>query len=213
MGEEWGATQPFLFFCDYHGELADAVRKGRREEFSRFPEFADPERVAKIPDPSRGSHLPCVQARLGPGRYGSSGLLSRVARDAPRTCPTAPALHPAWRRVRAFWANRPSGSSGRLKTAAFCSTPTSRREKSKLPPSANGRSGAAARLKRRSAPGASGGRSNLHELSPRHLPAATARRFRVQRGCGDRALPGAAWRQSCLFASDLQSAPGQRARL
>jgi maltooligosyltrehalose trehalohydrolase len=51
MGEEWGAKQPFLFFCDYHGELAEAVRKGRREEFSRFPEFADPERVVKIPDP------------------------------------------------------------------------------------------------------------------------------------------------------------------
>jgi maltooligosyltrehalose trehalohydrolase len=27
------------------------VRKGRREEFSRFPEFADPARVAEIPDP------------------------------------------------------------------------------------------------------------------------------------------------------------------
>jgi maltooligosyltrehalose trehalohydrolase len=52
MGEEWGAAQPFLFFCDYHGELAEAVRKGRREEFSRFPEFADPEYVAKILDPS-----------------------------------------------------------------------------------------------------------------------------------------------------------------
>jgi maltooligosyltrehalose trehalohydrolase len=52
MGEEWGAAQPFLFFCDYRGELAEAVRKGRREEFSRFPEFADPEYVAKIPDPS-----------------------------------------------------------------------------------------------------------------------------------------------------------------
>ena len=51
MGEEWGATQPFLFFCDFSGELAQAVRKGRREEFSRFPEFADPDRVAKIPDP------------------------------------------------------------------------------------------------------------------------------------------------------------------
>jgi maltooligosyltrehalose trehalohydrolase len=51
MGEEWGATQPFLFFCDFSGELAEAVRKGRREEFSRFPEFADPERVKKIPDP------------------------------------------------------------------------------------------------------------------------------------------------------------------
>jgi maltooligosyltrehalose trehalohydrolase len=51
MGEEWGAKQPFLFFCDFDGKLAEAVRKGRREEFSRFPEFADPEPVAKIPDP------------------------------------------------------------------------------------------------------------------------------------------------------------------
>jgi maltooligosyltrehalose trehalohydrolase len=51
MGEEWGETRPFLFFCDFEGKLADAVRKGRREEFSRFPEFANPKRAAKIPDP------------------------------------------------------------------------------------------------------------------------------------------------------------------
>ncbi len=51
MGEEWGETRPFLFFCDFRGKLADAVRNGRRDEFSRFPEFADPERAAKIPDP------------------------------------------------------------------------------------------------------------------------------------------------------------------
>ncbi len=51
MGEEWGAGQPFPFFCDFKGELADAVREGRREEFSRFPDFADPARVALIPDP------------------------------------------------------------------------------------------------------------------------------------------------------------------
>ncbi len=51
MGEEWGATQPFLFFCDFSGELREAVRRGRREEFSRFPEFADPDQMAKIPDP------------------------------------------------------------------------------------------------------------------------------------------------------------------
>ena len=55
MGEEWGATQPFLFFCDFAGKLAEAVRNGRREEFSRFPEFADPESVAEIPDPSAES--------------------------------------------------------------------------------------------------------------------------------------------------------------
>jgi malto-oligosyltrehalose trehalohydrolase len=34
MGEEWGARQPFPFFCDFHGALADAVRKGRRAEFA-----------------------------------------------------------------------------------------------------------------------------------------------------------------------------------
>jgi maltooligosyltrehalose trehalohydrolase len=51
MGEEWGATSPFPFFCDFTGKLAEAVRKGRREEFSGFPEFVDPEHAAKIPDP------------------------------------------------------------------------------------------------------------------------------------------------------------------
>jgi len=52
MGEEWGAEQPFPFFCDFEGELAEAVRKGRRQEFARFPEFADPTRAAEIPDPT-----------------------------------------------------------------------------------------------------------------------------------------------------------------
>jgi malto-oligosyltrehalose trehalohydrolase len=51
MGEEWGARQPFQFFCDFHGELAEAVRKGRREEFGRFPEFADAGNRERIPDP------------------------------------------------------------------------------------------------------------------------------------------------------------------
>ena len=46
MGEEWGCQQPFLFFCDFDGELGEAVRKGRREEFSRFAAFK-----GSIPDP------------------------------------------------------------------------------------------------------------------------------------------------------------------
>ena len=51
MGEEWGAGQPFPFFCDFGAELADAVRQGRREEFARFPEFQDPAMRERIPDP------------------------------------------------------------------------------------------------------------------------------------------------------------------
>jgi len=33
MGEEYGETQPFLFFTDFHGDLAKAVREGRAREF------------------------------------------------------------------------------------------------------------------------------------------------------------------------------------
>jgi maltooligosyltrehalose trehalohydrolase len=51
MGEELGSTQPFPFFADFEGDLAEAVRNGRREEFARFPEFSDPEKRDTIPDP------------------------------------------------------------------------------------------------------------------------------------------------------------------
>jgi malto-oligosyltrehalose trehalohydrolase len=51
MGEEWAASQPFLFFCDFGTNLADAVREGRRAEFVRFPQFRDPAARKRIPDP------------------------------------------------------------------------------------------------------------------------------------------------------------------
>lgn len=52
MGEEWAASTPFLFFCDFGGDLAEKVRQGRRAEFSRFAEFADPKARDRIPDPN-----------------------------------------------------------------------------------------------------------------------------------------------------------------
>lgn len=52
MGEEYAATQPFLYFCDYQGELAGAVREGRRSEFKSFGAFADEQQREKIPDPN-----------------------------------------------------------------------------------------------------------------------------------------------------------------
>nr|WP_260685410.1 MULTISPECIES: malto-oligosyltrehalose trehalohydrolase [Rhizobium] len=39
MGEEWGAREPFPFFCDFDEDLNEKVRKGRREELSRLPGF------------------------------------------------------------------------------------------------------------------------------------------------------------------------------
>jgi maltooligosyltrehalose trehalohydrolase len=52
MGEEWGASSPFLFFCDFEPDLAPLVTQGRRDEFAKFPEFNDPETRERIPDPS-----------------------------------------------------------------------------------------------------------------------------------------------------------------
>lgn len=52
MGEEYGAAQPFLYFCDYQGELAKAVRDGRRNEFAAFGAFAEECQRQTIPDPN-----------------------------------------------------------------------------------------------------------------------------------------------------------------
>jgi maltooligosyltrehalose trehalohydrolase len=47
MGEEWGSKTPFPFFCDFQGELADAVREGRRREFAwAYAKYGD-----GVPDP------------------------------------------------------------------------------------------------------------------------------------------------------------------
>ncbi len=51
MGEEFAAATPFLYFCNFSGELARAVTEGRRKEFARFAKFRDPSVAATIPDP------------------------------------------------------------------------------------------------------------------------------------------------------------------
>ncbi len=126
MGEEWGATSPFLFFCDFSGELAEAVRKGRREEFSRFPEFADPERVAKIPDPCAESTFPRLQARLEPDRRDASRLLPRSLEDPARTSCSRCCLPFDMVARRSWWVSRLCASSGGPASAGSSSTPISR---------------------------------------------------------------------------------------
>jgi len=63
MGEEWAAVQPFPFFCDFGGDLAEAIRNGRRAEFAKFPEYRDPERRERIPDPTARETF--MSAKLG----------------------------------------------------------------------------------------------------------------------------------------------------
>jgi malto-oligosyltrehalose trehalohydrolase len=47
MGEEWGSTRPFPFFCDFEGDLAERVRSGRKKEFAAaYAKYGE-----EIPDP------------------------------------------------------------------------------------------------------------------------------------------------------------------
>jgi maltooligosyltrehalose trehalohydrolase len=68
MGEEFGADQPFPFFCDFEPELAKLVRDGRRNEFAKFPEFHDPASRERIPDPTAKQTF--LSAKLDWGQTG-----------------------------------------------------------------------------------------------------------------------------------------------
>ncbi|MDQ0455262.1 malto-oligosyltrehalose trehalohydrolase [Rhizobium paknamense] len=50
MGEEWQASTPFPFFCQFDDELNEKVRQGRRKELARLPGF-DEESAKSTPDP------------------------------------------------------------------------------------------------------------------------------------------------------------------
>ncbi len=87
MGEEWGCRQPFVFFCDFDGELAEAVRAGRKREFPLIREMPDPNAEATFRqcvldwgrrDPAWLQHYKDLLAlraraiaprRFGPGKY------------------------------------------------------------------------------------------------------------------------------------------------
>ncbi|HVV78019.1 MAG TPA: malto-oligosyltrehalose trehalohydrolase [Pseudolabrys sp.] len=84
MGEEWGAQQPFPFFCDFKGDLADAVRDGRKREFAEA--YADD--TIEVPDPlaeatMRSAKLDWAHAQTGAGqeRLGLTKALLHARRE------------------------------------------------------------------------------------------------------------------------------------
>jgi maltooligosyltrehalose trehalohydrolase len=116
MGEEWGETRPFQFFTDFSGELAAAVRDGRRNEFRKWRHFTDPDLRAKIPDPNafatfdnsrldwsaptRSPHserLALVRRLLDVRRRVLAPLLSGVGGNAALACDVIDGIiHVAW---------------------------------------------------------------------------------------------------------------------
>lgn len=62
MGQEFGASSPFLFFADHNDALAPEVHKGRKAFLAQFPSYATPEAQREIPDPRRDSTF--LQSKL-----------------------------------------------------------------------------------------------------------------------------------------------------
>jgi maltooligosyltrehalose trehalohydrolase len=52
QGQEFGASTPFTYFADHHGELGEAVAEGRAQFLAQFPPFKTPEMRAAIPNPA-----------------------------------------------------------------------------------------------------------------------------------------------------------------
>jgi malto-oligosyltrehalose trehalohydrolase len=86
MGEETASRTPFLFFTDHGPQLANAVRDGRRNEFAKFPAFADPANRARIPDPNApdtfAASVPHADPERGAARWSLYRRLLRLRASA-----------------------------------------------------------------------------------------------------------------------------------
>ncbi len=82
MGEEFAASTPFLYFCDFGPELAKAVSDGRRKEFERFALFADESARERIPDPNALASFTASKLRWeerdAPGHRDRLALIQRL---------------------------------------------------------------------------------------------------------------------------------------
>ena len=81
MGEEYGASTPFLYFCDFGPELAAAVSEGRRAEFGGFAAFKDEAARASIPDPNTESTFLASKLRWEERADGAHADLLAHVRD------------------------------------------------------------------------------------------------------------------------------------
>ncbi len=94
MGEEYGETNPFLYFVD-HGDdrLVDAVRQGRREEFESFGWGAD------VPDPKADDTFVRSQLDWGKAERAPHSQLLALYRDLLSLRREEPMLQPDGARI------------------------------------------------------------------------------------------------------------------
>jgi maltooligosyltrehalose trehalohydrolase len=130
MGEEWGATEPFPFFCDFKGDLADSVRNGRKKEFAEAyaqhgddipnPLSADTRASAVLDwtatsEPAHAKRLALTRTLLATRRRAVTPLLTSMHGGAE-----------AWFKNNLLLALWPSGSGSLQLLANLAATPAQR---------------------------------------------------------------------------------------
>jgi maltooligosyltrehalose trehalohydrolase len=88
QGQEFGATNPFLYFLGLDGEEARAVAEGRRQSLTNFPSVADPAMQERLPDPANPetfavSKLDWTEAERHAGILALHGDLLRMRHEDP----------------------------------------------------------------------------------------------------------------------------------
>jgi maltooligosyltrehalose trehalohydrolase len=88
-GEEYGETSPFLFFTDHpEPELAEAVRRGRAEEFAAFSAF-----TGDVPDPLAEATFAASKLDWTAADTSGGNARMRLWRDLLALRRAVPALH------------------------------------------------------------------------------------------------------------------------
>ena len=104
MGQEYSASQPFLYFADNKPELAARVLKGRLKDLRQFPSLASSAMKDEMADP--GHRDTFERCRLDPGERNANNPIYRLHRDLLKM-----------RREYPFNAQEPGGIDGAVLTS------------------------------------------------------------------------------------------------
>ena len=84
MGQEWGASTPFLYFTDHDPELGRLIEEGRRSEIQRFPIFKKALVVRDLPSPQARETFEQSKLRWEESEHEGHGACLRLYREALR---------------------------------------------------------------------------------------------------------------------------------
>ena len=84
MGQEWGASTPFLYFTDHHAELGRLVEEGRRRDLLKFPIFEKELTLRDFPSPQARETFEQSKLRWDEAEQKGHGACLRLYREALR---------------------------------------------------------------------------------------------------------------------------------